>query len=35
MLTLVAKTNVLTYGHDLWWRTFQDVAKEYKDIKAD
>ncbi len=35
MLTLVAKTNVLTYGHDLWWRTFQDVAKEYPDIKPD
>ncbi|HEV3003847.1 MAG TPA: 3-isopropylmalate dehydrogenase [Pirellulales bacterium] len=35
MLTLVAKTNVLTYGHDLWWRTFQDVAAEYPDIKAD
>ena len=34
-LTLVAKTNVLTYGHDLWWRTFQDVAKEYPDIKPD
>src|SRR5215475_13831800 len=35
MLTLVAKTNVLTYGHDLWWRAFQDVAKEYSDVKAD
>jgi len=35
MLTLVAKTNVLTYGHDLWWRTFQDVAKDYPDVKAD
>ena len=35
MLTLVAKTNVLTYGHDLWWRTFQDVASEYPDVKAD
>jgi len=35
MLTLVAKTNVLTYGHDLWWRTFQDVAQEYPDVKAD
>jgi 3-isopropylmalate dehydrogenase len=35
MLTLVAKTNVLTYGHDLWWRTFQEVAQEYPDIKAD
>jgi 3-isopropylmalate dehydrogenase len=34
-LTLVAKTNVLTYGHDLWWRTFQDVAREYTDIEAD
>jgi 3-isopropylmalate dehydrogenase len=35
MLTLVAKTNVLTYGHDLWWRTFQEVAREYPDIKPD
>jgi len=35
MLTLVAKTNVLTYGHDLWWRTFLDVAREYPDVKAD
>jgi 3-isopropylmalate dehydrogenase len=35
MLTLVAKNNVLTYGHDLWWRTFQEVAKEYPDIKPD
>ena len=35
LLTLVAKTNVLTYGHDLWWRTFQEVAKEYPDIKPD
>ena len=34
-LTAVAKTNVLTYGHDLWWRTFQDVAKEYADVKTD
>src|SRR4030042_1818977 len=34
-LTLSAKTNVLTYAHDLWWRTFQEVAKEYPDIKAD
>ncbi len=34
-LTLVAKTNVLTYGHDLWWRTFQDVAKEYSDVRTD
>ncbi|MCA9101597.1 MAG: 3-isopropylmalate dehydrogenase [Pirellulales bacterium] len=35
MLTLVAKTNVLTYGHDLWWRTFQEVAKDYPDVKTD
>lgn len=35
MLTLVAKTNVLTLGHDLWWRTFQEVAQEYPDVKAD
>ncbi|MFN0018398.1 MAG: 3-isopropylmalate dehydrogenase [Pirellulaceae bacterium] len=35
MLTLVAKTNVLTFGHDLWWRAFQDVAKDYPDVKAD
>jgi 3-isopropylmalate dehydrogenase len=34
-LTLVAKTNVLTYGHDLWWRTFQEVAKEYPDVTPD
>lgn len=34
-LTLSAKTNVLTFAHDLWWRTFQEVAKEYNDIKTD
>jgi len=34
-LTLVAKTNVLTYGHDLWWRTFEEVAKEYPDVEMD
>ncbi len=34
-LTLVAKTNVLTYGHDLWWRTFQEVAEEYPDVETD
>ncbi len=35
MLTLVAKTNVLTFGHDLWWRTFNEVAAGYPDVKAD
>lgn len=34
-LTLVAKTNVLTYGHDLWWRAYQDVAKDFPDVEAD
>lgn len=34
-LTLVAKNNVLTYGHDLVYRTFQDVAGEYPDVEAD
>src|SRR3989338_1589271 len=34
-LTLCAKTNVLTYAHDLWWRVFNEVAKEYKDITTD
>ena len=34
-LTLVAKTNVLTYGHDLWDRTFQEVAADYPDVEAD
>ena len=34
-LTLCGKTNVLTYAHDLWWRVFNEVAKEYKDIKTD
>ncbi len=34
-LTLVAKTNVLTYGHDLWDRTFQEVAKDFPDVEAD
>lgn len=34
-LTLVAKTNVLTYGHDLWWRTYEAVAKDYPDVEAD
>jgi 3-isopropylmalate dehydrogenase len=33
-LTLVGKTNVLTYAFDLWERTFNEVAKEYPDIKT-
>jgi 3-isopropylmalate dehydrogenase len=34
-LTLCAKTNVLTYAHDLWDRTFHEVAEEYEDIKTE
>jgi len=34
-LTLCAKTNVLTYAHDLWDRAFCEVAEEYPDIQAD
>jgi len=36
MLTLVAKTNVLTYAHDLWWRAFNEVGEaDYPDIQRD
>ena len=31
-LTLVHKSNVLTYAGDLWQRTFDDVAREYPDV---
>ena len=31
-LTLVHKTNVLTFSGDLWDRTFQDVAADYPDV---
>jgi 3-isopropylmalate dehydrogenase len=34
-LTLCGKTNVLTYAWDLWERTFNQVAKEYPDVKTD
>ncbi len=34
-LTLVGKTNVLTFAFGLWERTFNEVAKEYPDIKTD
>jgi 3-isopropylmalate dehydrogenase len=34
-LTLCAKTNVLTYAHDLWDRVFHEVATAYPDIQAD
>ncbi len=31
-LTLVHKTNVLTFSGDLWQRTFDDVARDYPDV---
>jgi 3-isopropylmalate dehydrogenase len=31
-LTLVDKANVLTHGHDLWRRTFEEVGADYADI---
>ena len=31
-LTMVHKTNVLTFAGDLWQRTFDDVAKEFPDV---
>jgi len=34
-LTLCGKTNVLTFAFDLWERAFNEVAKEYPDIKTD
>lgn len=34
-LTMVGKTNVLTYAHDLWARVFEEVSKEYPDVKTD
>jgi len=34
-LTLVANNNVLTFGHDLVWRTFQELSKEYPDVEPD
>ena len=34
-LMLCGKTNVLTFAWDLWERTFNEVAKEYPDIKTD
>ena len=33
-LTLVHKTNVLTFSGDLWERTFAEVATEYPDVET-
>lgn len=33
-LTLVHKTNVLTFAGDTWYRAFQEIAEEYSDIET-
>jgi 3-isopropylmalate dehydrogenase len=33
-VTMTDKANVLTYGHDLWQRTFKEVAARYPEIEA-
>ncbi|MFP5261519.1 MAG: 3-isopropylmalate dehydrogenase [Blastocatellia bacterium] len=34
-VTMSDKSNVLTYGHDLWQRTFKLVAGRYPEVEAD
>jgi 3-isopropylmalate dehydrogenase len=34
-VTMVAKTNVLTFAHDLWMRAFTEVSLDYPEIKPD
>ncbi|MFH1782479.1 MAG: 3-isopropylmalate dehydrogenase [Candidatus Omnitrophota bacterium] len=34
-LTMVGKTNVLTYAWDLWDRTFNEIKGDYPDVKTD
>jgi 3-isopropylmalate dehydrogenase len=34
-VTLVAKTNVLTFAHDLWMRAFNEVARDYPGLETD
>jgi len=34
-VTLVAKTNILTFAHDLWMRAFTEISRDYPDIKCD
>ena len=35
LVTLVAKTNVLTFAHDLWMRAFEEVSCDFPEVKAD
>ncbi len=34
-VTMVAKTNVLTFAHDLWMRAFNEVATDYPTVKTE
>lgn len=34
-VTLVAKTNVLRFAHNLWQRAFEEIKNEYKSIETD
>jgi 3-isopropylmalate dehydrogenase len=34
-VSLVAKTNVLRFAHNLWMRAFEEVKQEYKEIATD
>ena len=34
-VTMTDKSNVLTFGHDLWQRVFREVASRYPEIQAD
>jgi 3-isopropylmalate dehydrogenase len=34
-VTMVAKTNVLTFAHDLWMRAFTETSLDYPEIKPD
>jgi 3-isopropylmalate dehydrogenase len=34
-LTLCDKSNVLTFGHDLWQRVFKEVGEDYPDVTMD
>jgi 3-isopropylmalate dehydrogenase len=34
-LTLVGKTNVLTYAFGLWYRAFEEMAPQYPDVTTD
>ena len=34
-LTLCDKSNVLTFGHDLWQRVFREVGEDYPDVTLD